>query len=286
MKRYFLMLWFWLANKGSRRSVVNANSSVVVSLTSYDPRITRVFATIESIAAGRLKPRRLLLWLDDSFKHKPIPESLRRLEKRGLEILFCSDDGPHKKYRPYVLSQVKHLVPLVTADDDALYPHAWLDELVVSHLKDPEVIYCHRARVVQMKGTPSADQNWLSKEPSAYRTWPACKTVEPSLRHFSIGVSGVLYPPSFLNQLNDVSANSLFKELTPKADDVWLNCWGSYWGYKKQQVAPFAAQFLQIPLSGRSALHRDNVVKGENDTQIQAMVTYLSGLPGINKTTP
>jgi hypothetical protein len=90
--------------------------------------------------------------------------------------------------------------------------------------------------------------------------------------------SGVLYPPSFLNRLARVSATELFKEVTPLADDIWLNFWGIYWGYEKQQLTPHAAEFTQIPLSGRSALHRRNVTQGQNDAQILAMVAYLLSL--------
>jgi hypothetical protein len=278
MKRYLIMLWYWLVNKNSMRRIVNPQGHVVVSLTSYDPRITRVFATIESIAAGNLKPKRLILWLDNSFKDKTIPSTLKRLESRGLEILFCEDEGPHKKYRPYVLSELGHDVPLVTADDDVLYPRQWLDSLFAAYGKNPERVYCHRARVVQFEPTQPSTQIWFESLPSAYRTWPPCNSTEASTRNFSIGVSGVLYPPSFLNRLARVSANELFKEVTPQADDIWLNFWGSYWGYEKQQLTPHAAEFTQIPLSGRSALHRRNVNQGGNDTQVQAMLRHLQSL--------
>jgi len=289
MKRYLLMVWYWLVNYTSRKPVTNTDmqNSPVVSLTSYDPRIGRVFATIESIAAGGQRPGRLILWLDDSFKTKPIPRSLQRLQARGLEILFCSDDGPHKKYRPYILSQAQHNLPLITADDDVLYPHDWLTQLWSAHRENPETVCCYRARVIRFDSLKSNDEQnlgqpiFLNTQVAPYRSWPPCASDQASLEHFSIGVSGVLYPPSLLLQLKKIAGDDLFRELTPRADDIWLNFWGSYWGYKKKQLTPVAQEFTQIPFSSRSALHRHNVVQGENDAQIQAMVSHLKNLSSL-----
>ncbi len=108
-----------------------------MSLTSYGPRIATVWKTIESIGAGSVKPRRIILWLDDPAALADPPASLRRLQTRGgLEIRGCPDYGPHKKYFPYVTSILpEHPTrTLVTADDDVYYPATWLEELLAAHL--------------------------------------------------------------------------------------------------------------------------------------------------------
>ena len=91
-----------------------------VSLTSYGKRISTVWQTIETIGAGTVKPRRLILWLDDRDAYLDPPATLKRLQARGLEIRHCRDYGPHKKYFPY-LNEILPDEPartLVTADDD------------------------------------------------------------------------------------------------------------------------------------------------------------------------
>jgi len=46
-------------------------------------------------------------------------------------------------------------------------------------------------------------------------------------------------------------------------------------------LTPVAQEFTQIPFSSRSALHRRNVVQGENDAQMQAMVNHLKNLSSL-----
>jgi hypothetical protein len=272
MNRYTQFLSFYIKNNFKKSIVVDSNSNVIVSLTSYDPRISRVFATIESIGEGTIKPKRLILYLDNSFKQKKIPASIKRLVQRGLEIIFCHNDGPHKKYRPYLLSQETHTSPLVTADDDVLYPKNWLNDLFVAHENDSKIIYCHRARI--LKKTDS--------EVASYRTWDPCISTEAGLDVFSLGVSGVIYPASFLNQLKVLSLSNDFYHITPFADDVWLNMLARFWGYKKQQIRNKPAEFAQIPLSSSSALHHKNVSQGENDVQIKKMVAFLNTVKEAN----
>lgn len=273
MDRYAQFLYFFIKNIFKKSILVDNKNNVVVSLTSYGPRISRVFATIESIGEGTIKPKRLILYLDNSFQQKKIPKSIKRLEERGLEIIFCHDDGPHKKYRPYLLSQKKHTSPLVTADDDVLYPKYWLNDLFIAHENNSKIIYCHRARIFK--------QNNLEVAP--YRTWVPCVNTEAGLDVFSLGVSGVIYPASFLNRLITLSSSNAFSDITPNADDIWLNMLARFWGYKKQQIRSEPAEFSQIPLSSSSALHHKNVAQGGNDIQIKNMTDFLFKLQNANQ---
>lgn len=188
-------------NQRSVESVVGTGAANV-SLTSYGKRIATVWQTIETIGAGIVKPRRLILWLDDreACLHPPAP--LERLQARGLEIRHCRDYGPHKKYFPYV-NEVLPDEPdrtLVTADDDVYYPPTWLAELLVAHR--PGEVTAFRARV---------------RSDGPYRTWPMCTTTEASETVFATGVSGVAYPPELLGVLRD--RGDAFAHVCPRADD-------------------------------------------------------------------
>ena len=101
-----------------------------MSLTTFGPRIAIAYLAIEAIGRGILKPSRLMLWLDAREQGRALPPSLLRLAERGLEIRYCEDIGPHKKYYPFVASQRSFERPLVTADDDVIYPRDWLRELM------------------------------------------------------------------------------------------------------------------------------------------------------------
>ena len=124
-------------NRFDRRPVAGDPSQPVVSLTTYGSRAKTVHLTIESIARGKVRPSRLLLWVNDSaLVAKPNPH-LRRLQRRGLEIRLTEDFGPHKKYFPYAIGEPNHITALVTADDDVIYPPYWFEELSESHRRQP-----------------------------------------------------------------------------------------------------------------------------------------------------
>ena len=84
---------------------------------------------IESIAAGRTRPQRLILWLDDPLQYDHRPAALRRLEARGLEIRLTENWGSHKKYFPALSIALGDDLAIATADDDTLYPRSWLTRM-------------------------------------------------------------------------------------------------------------------------------------------------------------
>jgi hypothetical protein len=241
-------------NRESTTPVVSLGGPIV-SLTSYGTRVETTYLAIESIASGSLLPSELILWLDEEERYRFLPGTLERLTKRGLAIRLCKNYGPHKKYYPYVHSQEKFELPLVTADDDVLYPEDWLLTLNAAFLRDPSVVHGYRARVISFQGDRMAP----------YAEWPLCGSAKPSWRHFLNGTSGVIYPPRLLMALKE--AGSRFEELCPKADDVWLHVNALRAGFKVQQIRAGALHFPLIPESQRNALFFDNIASG-NDMQI------------------
>ena len=108
---------------------ITAPGGPVVSLTSFGKRIDSVYLAIESIARGSTLPSELILWLDDETRYNSLPSTLERLARRGLTIKLSKNYGPHTKYYPYISSQHEFSLPLVTADDDIIYPRDWLHNL-------------------------------------------------------------------------------------------------------------------------------------------------------------
>jgi hypothetical protein len=231
-------------------------------MTSYGARVENVFFALESIGSGTVRPSRLVLWLDDPNRFATLPDSLRRLEKRGLEIRLCETFGPHTKYYPYLEVQAEFVDPLVTADDDVLYPRSWLSGLVEAYESNDQVISCYRARTVRLDGQRLAP----------YVTWPLCTSTEPSLRNFSTGVSGVIYPPRFLKYVKAVGRG--FVHVCPNADDVWLHVNAVRLGCKVHQITNVALEFAKIPGTQGTALYRSNRLEGGNDKQISK--TYVA----------
>lgn len=230
----------------------------VVSLTSFGKRARTVSFTIESIAQGDLLPSRLLLWLDEPGLLAAPSAMLARLKSRGVEVLSTENWGPHKKYFPFVSSQSAFDVPLVTADDDVLYPANWLSSLMARYRAHADDVHCYRARVVGLS------QGRLTP----YASWRECATTEPSHRHFSIGMAGVLFPPPVLEQLRKRGAD--FRETCPRTDDIWLNLQAQRVGARVRQVRAVPEYFMLLPGTQKTGLLHDNVQDG-NDSALSAV---------------
>lgn len=244
-----------------RRDPVTGEAPVVVSLTSHGQRVRRVHHTIESIASGDARPARLVLWVDDPAELEAALRSrqLRRLVRRGLEVLVGEPCGPHAKWWPYVRSDEALDLPLVTADDDVLYTRTWLADLLVAHQRNPHVVHCHRAHRIRFRADGSL---------APYMSWLPCRGTAPSHVNFLTGVSGVLYPPALLRALR--ADGDAFRSVAARADDVWLNARAVAHGFRVAQVAEHPRAYRHVVGSQRVALSRVNGAGGRNDDQIVA----------------
>lgn len=249
------------SNRFSTSTAVTSGGPIV-SLTSYGDRIRKVHLTIESIALGNLLPARLILWLQDENLSRNPPAALTRLVKRGVEVHFANNFGPHTKYYPYLEISDTFDSPLVTADDDILYPRDWLEKLVLAFRERPDVVNCYRARVIAFQG------NRLAK----YDQWELCNSTDASFRHFATGVSGVIYPPALLASVK--KASRAFEQCCPKADDIWLHAQALRAGYKVRQFVPKALHFMVRPGTQQTALLYSNAVASDAGNDRQAMLTY------------
>lgn len=252
--RLFSLAW---RNRLSSDAVVAADGEAVISLTTYGARLANVHLTIESIGAGTVKPRRLILWLD---KDGPVPPGLARLVKRGVEVKLCENFGPHTKYFPYIEAETSFQLPLVTADDDVIYPTYWLERLIAANKQFPDLINCYRARDIVLTETGLAP----------YLSWPLSSDCVPSLDKLMTGVSGVIYPVAMQQHLKN--HGRAFIPVTPKNDDVWLHVVSLRHRIPVRQLAPTAAEYGVSPGSQEQALWTTNQFGGRNDEQIK--VTY------------
>jgi hypothetical protein len=170
---------------------------------------------------------------------------------------LCENYGPHKKYYPYITSEELLDRPLVTADDDILYPSTWLKDLADAYNRFPEAVNCFRARVI------SLTDDGIAK----FSNWKNCTSSQASVRHLAIGDSGIIYPPGLLLAVRDSGTD--FQKCCPKADDLWLHWHALRAGFKVRQIGPTARTFRVIPGSQKVALWNQNEGEG-NDRQMRA----------------
>ena len=238
-----------------------ARAGPVVSLTSHGRGVNSVYLSIESIGAGKLKPSRLILWLGLEWTHAQLPDTLKRLQSRGLEICFTEDIGPHTKYYPYVAATPAHETALAIADDDVLYSRSWLQELVTANALYPESVNCHRAHVVALTNQTLAP----------YNQWKHCRSTAPTFCNMATGVSGCIFPPLLLDAIR--KAGTAFRTVCPKADDIWLHAIALRSGFKTRQIRSLPMNYPIVPGSQVERLAPENVHQGRNDQQVQRTYT-------------
>lgn len=257
-----LALTVW--NITSNRSVTSPHSMVDVSMTTYGARTAGSYLTIESIGIGKSRPRRLILWIDELEVLADPPAQLRRLMKRGLEILPCENTGPHKKYYPYVKDFADSCQLLVTADDDVFYPKWWLSDLIKSYESQPGDVVGYRLWSIK------SDKRGYAP----YTDWCPCLTTESSLQHFATGVSGVLYDRRMVQLLQ--REGDKFMAVCPRADDVWLHFVAISSGIPVRQVNARPSEFSPRLRTSSQGLAYDNVSR-ENDIAIAATAELFAG---------
>ena len=246
--------------------------SVILSLTSYGKRVKgSVFFTVYSLLRQTVRPERIVLWLnEDEYNSQNLPSDLRFLSRYGLEVRFGKDIGSYTKII-HSLSAFpdKHII---TADDDLYYTKNFVQEFVEAHQQHPQAIITGFAKV------PVAEGNG---QLAPYRAWPEYHHVTTNFRYdssklFPLGVGGVLYPSHVFD--NEVMNEAVFTSLCPKADDIWLYIMGLRSKAEKRiltnsRIAYYHTDLLRQYFT-KDRLTATNRFKGENDTQLQALMEH------------
>lgn len=258
------------------RGSATGTADVVVSMTSYGPRIRTVAVALESIARGTVRPRRMILWLDDPRLLDNEPAGLRRLRRRGVEVRLSGNYGPHTKYYSYVSTPELEGYPLVTADDDIIYPSDWLQVLLDANLAHPEMIHGHWVSTIGVNNGSITQ----------YQAWERRRDTTPAFNNFALGVSGVIYPPAMLRELRH--RGTLFMDVCPGADDIWLHWVALRAGIPVRQVDSTPRHFPMIPGSQHTPLNELNVDQHRNDHWIRGLYSNadIDVLAAAGKATP
>ncbi|MGX7048828.1 hypothetical protein [Pseudolactococcus piscium] len=181
---------------------------IIVSLTTYSPRLSQIHLVISRLMQQTLKPDKIILYYSDSEEFL-ITDELSELLKLGLEIRFVKDIRSHKKY--YFAFQDFQDAIVITVDDDTIYSKKLIQTLFNSYVKFPQ---CVSAGIVvnykQNMGILQSSTTWRQK--FFYGIGDE--------RSIAYGVGGVLYPPNCMpNELYDIKK---IKAYAPYTDDLWL----------------------------------------------------------------
>lgn len=244
-----------------------------ISLTTYEPRLNSFEFTILSILAGNLLPEKILIYVPLGFKSMVLnnPNSFIKnlLIDEFIEMIEMEEDlGCHSKYF-YSFKDFGKSKDIVICDDDIVYYKNWLKDLVSAKLNFPNYdIFAFKA--VQVFKSPS------NSKILPYNDWHHLnKKTTTGTSLYAEGVGGVLFKRSKL--VAEVLNKTVFLELTPKADDVWLWYCSVYNSLSIKFILPSKRSKLLyvIPKSQEVNLWNENTILKRNDLFIENCRLYF-----------
>ena len=189
----------------------NYGRELIISLTTYPPRIHIVHVAIRTLLMQDMKPNRVILWLakeDFPNREKDFPAELLDLQRFGLEFGWSDNFRSHTKLIPALKAFPE--ADIVNADDDIYYRPDWLSTLYAEHMRHPEDICAHRITKFYVDESGN-----FEAEGGGYNPYPC-----PSYLHKVTGVGGVIYPPhSFYKDITDAN---IFMNICTTNDDIWF----------------------------------------------------------------
>jgi hypothetical protein len=258
--------WYKLLSKFVKlESLENDNNNLVISLTSYGRRISESLPyTLVSLLRQKIKPSKIVVWLDNAHDLETLPTKLKKFQKYGVEFRFCEDIRSYKKLIPSLKENPDSII--ITVDDDVYYSPYLVSNLYEAYIREPEKIHCTVAH------EPKFEEGKISN----YSLWDNNVNTRKRKYLFPVGVGGVLYPPKSLDK--EVLNEQLFIKLCPFADDIWFWIMAIRKGTEHNLVYmkhPFYnIDVLYQYFHRNSSLSDSNVIESGNNKQLSSVLSY------------
>lgn len=264
-----------------RRLFSRGGEKVVVSFTSYPPRIKYAHRVVRSLFAQLMLPDKIVLYLSrDEFPEgeRGLPPELLRC--RGLDFEIRWVDGNMKSHKKYLYA-VRDFPDalLITVDDDIECRNTLVGELVEGHRRFPHAVIGIRCHVINFdeSGKVLPYRRWVQESGNRFP-----KTLNrPSMRLFSTSGSGMCLPPGSLPQ-EAFDEHAILKTCL-NADDLWLKAMTVMAGWPTVSL-PGRQDVHMIEGTQVEALWSENA-RGGNDRAFAAIREYCAsslGIPAID----
>lgn len=188
----------------------------IISLTSHTKeRLKNVgYFLYHSVLKYNYNVKVVLTLYKDDIPN--IPDDLKLLITSNSVELITADVNLtcHLKYF-YTMQKYKD-IPIITIDDDSIYPRYMIPDLLAEYKNNHNIILCRNARVI----TPNESyKNWFDCMPGI-KTVTHTQYTGKILNNLSpAGYAGVLYPPHCF-ELSDNNITEIMDFL--RADDIYL----------------------------------------------------------------
>lgn len=272
LNKLILNIGYPIVHKRDKASGIDKNSPLIVSLTSFPARIDLVWMTINSIMNQTMKADRIILWLSNeqfAGDDSDLPKELTDLKKRGLEIRYCPNLMPHKKYF-YTMQEHPEGV-VVTIDDDIFYPENHLEVLWKKHMEYPNAVCCWYAHKIGFDG----NGNILP-----YKEWKGNVSgyTKPTMQLLAVGCGGVLYPVKEMPK--ELFREEQVRKLCITTDDLWLKSMEVLAGVPVVRCVKESLIFYGFLKTRHKGLFADNANRDGNDV---AMEKILEEYPQVQE---
>ena len=203
-----------LSNRSPKTESPQAKTPpVLVSLTSFPARLPYLHHTLYSLLTQDYKDFHIALFLSSSeVRPDELPLILKIFARLGLLSIHFVEENlrAYKKLFYALQAYPEHII--ITIDDDQIYAPNTISLLLESYKKFPRAIHTNW----------TYDAAFLAEildiDPAQYL--PIIKENAPHLALASVGVSGVLYPPSPFSQ--EFFNTQAIVSLAPYNDDLWF----------------------------------------------------------------
>jgi len=261
--------WCFLAARAvlSRRVIPLPHGYATVTLTTHRARHWAAMLAVDSLARGALRPARVVLFLDGrSYSREHLPFPLAVLARRGVDVVCLDEDyGSYTKLPVFAWSPEPQQMPVITMDDDVLYPSDWLLRFRDSAALGGNEILCYHARAITLDDAGAF---------APYLQWELVRHTEARYDLLPLGVYGVLYTR---DALEAIRRKGLAFRIAPNVDDLWFRLCTIERGIKARRVVSDVVRFPPAPFTERAAIYPGNVFGGGNDRKI-ALIAPLFDL--------
>lgn len=180
-------------------SFKDVEEEVVVGLTSFGERISRILPTLDTLLNQSRKPDRVVLYV----AHEDMPLVTDEIRER-CEVRECQDIKSHKKFNVFWDFLDAYAI---TADDDLLYKPEWLEVLMRASQINRKCVAAHNTFQMTREGW---GRPTTRKDNSA--------SLHGRLNMYVMSGSGVLRPPHI-----DLSLLKYAYEFSPHCDEKPLS---------------------------------------------------------------
>jgi len=266
--------WCYLVARAvlSRRMIPHPQGYGTVTLTTYRARQWAAMLAADSVGRGTLRPARMVLFVDGrSYQPERLPFPLAVLRRRGVEIVCLDEDyGSYTKLPLFVWRPDPERMPVITVDDDVLYPSDWLQCLRDAALAGGSDVLCYHARRIRVDGAGAF---------APYVDWELVQHTDAGYDILPLGVYGVLYRKEAVDAIRN---KGLAFRAAPNIDDLWFRFCTIERGIMARRIVAPLARYAPVPFTGRTAIYPGNVFGGGNDRKL-ALIAPLFDLTPLRR---